>query len=272
MGGRNHLLRVCGFSVLLVLASAPGRAPAQTPVGAEPDVRTELKRDKSRGLKHPSLQFLRDNRVFLRAQLDRLSLLTTLTHQGRAELIDERMLRLQELAAAIAAARDTVDTEAAATARRGLLDSVAQLGELEGQLGLMEVLLADQKGRLQVLEADFLGHQETALVVLVRGLPEASAPEGIILSEDNETVQVPLSAAQQASLRQGGVAQISHRLVEPRDHVYTVAFAGAAWSATPAVPVSVTADRDRITFVELDLSRLAPAAAASGLSARVWQR
>lgn len=270
MGCWKHLRRVCSLGVLLVLAAGPASAQALDTV--EPGVRTEVKRDKTRGLKHPSLQFLRDNRVFLRAQLDRLSLLTTSTHQGRAELIDERMLRLQELAAAIAAARDTVDTETAATARRGLLDSVAQLGELESQLGLMDDLLADQKTRLQVLEEDFLGHQETALVVLVRGLPESAAPEAIILSEDNEVLRVPLSVTQRASLRQGGVAQIAHRLVEPRDHLYSVAFAGADWSAAPAVPVPVTAARDRITFVELDLSRLAPTAAAGGLSARVWQR
>jgi hypothetical protein len=254
---------------LLVAAAAWANEPNEA---NEPVVHTEVKRDQTKAPKHGSLEFLRDNRVFLRGQLDRLSLLTTLTDQGHAQLIDDRMLRLQELARAIAAARDTVDAEAAVTARRELLDSVTRLGELENQLVLMETLLTDQKTRLTVLENDFLGHQETALVILVRGLPEQGTPAGLVLTEDNRTLEVPLSAAALASLRQGGVAQIYHRFVEPRDHLFTLGFAGPGWADVPPVEVPVTADRDRITFVELDLSRLAPDPVDLGLMARVWVR
>ena len=233
---------------------------------------TEVKRSKVKGPKHASLQFLRDNRVFIRGQLDRLRLLTTVTRDGRATVIDERMLRLQELAAAIAAARDTVAVEAAATARRELLDSVTRLGDIENQLSLMETLTAEQAARLQVLENDFLGRQETAVVVLVRGMPASGGPAGLTLSEDNDVLRVPLHAAEHASLQQGGVAQVYHRFVEPRAHLYTVGFAGAEWAGVPAVEVPVTAARDRITFVELDLSRLTPDPAAPGLAAKVWLR
>ncbi len=260
---------VLGVAILLV-ANAP--AGAANPPDEEVTVHTEVKREKTKGPKHQSLKFLRDNRVFMRGQLDRLRLMTTLTRDGQAEMIDDRMLRLQELAAAIAAARDTVDVEAAATARRNLLDSVTRLGELENQLGLMENLLVDQKQRLQILEEDFLGQQETALVILLRGLPDGQAPQGVVLTEGNDVLNVPLTTAQQVSLRNGGVAQIYHRFVEPRDHVYGVAFAGEAWASTAPVEVPVTTDRDRITFVELDLSGLAPQPGDIGLVAKVWQR
>ncbi len=93
-----------------------------------------------------------------------------------------------------------------------------------------------------------------------------------MLTEGNDVLNVPLTAAQQASLRNGGVAQIYHRFVEPRDHVYGVAFAGEAWASTAPVEVPVTTDRDRITFVELDLSGLAPQPGDIGLVAKVWQR
>lgn len=259
---------VIGILACLFLATA---VRAEEPQPAM-EVTTEVKREKDRKTKHESLRFLRDHRVFLRAQMDRLSLLTSLSERGKATMIDDRMLRLQQLAAAIAAARDTVDVEEAATARRDLLDSVERLGELDAQLVLMEALLADQKGRLRVLEEDFLGHQETALVILVRGLPDQDSPAGLILTEDRRTLEVLLTADQQVSLRQGGVAQVFHRFVEPRDHLFEVGFAGAGWDEVPTAQVPVTAARDRITFVELDLNALRPDPVDVGLQARVWVR
>ncbi|MCP4573441.1 MAG: hypothetical protein GY838_13880 [bacterium] len=263
---------VLGLVLLVGIPVLSGSALAAAPAGGEPAVRTEVKREEAAAPKHSSLRFLRDNRVFIRGQLDRLRLLTTLTREGEAELLDERLLGLQELAAAIAAARDTVAVETATTARRELLDSVARLTELDSQLALMENLAAEQKTRLQILESDFLGQQETALVILVRGLPENQAPGGIVLSENNEILNVPLTATQQTALRQGGVAQVYHRFVEPRDHIYSVSFSGADWVGVPPVEIPVTAARDRITFVELDLSHLGPAAPTTGLLAKVWQR
>ena len=267
---RNQMMgTVLGAAVLLGVHTP---ASAANPPADDVTVHTEVKREKTKGPKHQSLKFLRDNRVFMRGQLDRLRLMTTLTRDGQAEMIDDRMLRLQALAAAIAAARDTVDVEAAATVRRELLDSVMRLGELESQLGLMENLLAEQKQRLQILDEDFLGQQETALVILLRGLPDGDSPEGIVLTEGHDVLNVALTADQQNSLRNGGVAQIYHRFVEPRDHVYGVAFAGEAWTTTAPVEVPVTTDRDRITFVELDLSGLVPQPGDIGLVAKVWQR
>lgn len=253
----------------LVAASGVARAGADTERVEET---IEVKRAEEKQTKHPSLRFLKDNRVFLRARLDLLRLQVTLTHTEDAEMIDARWLMLQEMAAAIAAARDTVGTMHALTPGRELLASVTELGALEGELDLMEQLLAEQRQRLLMLEQDFLGHQETALVVLVRGLEGRGAPATIVFSEDNELVRVPLTAEQQSSLSRGGIAQIYHEFVEPREHAYAVSFEGVGWETVAPVPVAVLAARDRLTFLELDLSRLDRGDASAGLQASVWYR
>ena len=232
----------------------------------------EVKRAEETKTKHPSLRFLKDHRVFLRARLDLLRLQIKLTRTDDAEMIDARLLRLKEMAAEIAAARDTVGTLHGMTPQRDLLTRVTELGELEAELDLMELLLAEQRRRLLLLEEDFLGHQETALVVLVRGLGGREAPGTIVFSEDNEFVRVPLTPEQQASLAQGGIAQIYHEFVEPREHIYAVSFEGPGWTGTAPVPVSVLAARDRLTFLELDLSRLDGSADTAGLNTSIWYR
>ena len=66
---------------------------------------TEVKRTEPKGPKHPSLRFLKDHRVFIRARLDMLRTQTTRVRTDDAELLDERFLLLSELAAAIAPPR-----------------------------------------------------------------------------------------------------------------------------------------------------------------------
>lgn len=235
---------------------------------------TEVKRARPKGPKHPSLQFLKDHRVFIRARLDLLRTQTTRVRTDDAELLDERFLLLRELAAAIAAARDTVSAEHALTAERELLASVTQLGELEDQLSLMEKLLAEQRRRLLMLEEDFLGHQETALVILLKGLSDKSrVPDEVVLTQDNDVVRVGLTPVQRQSLLQGGIAQIYHEFVEPREHVFVVSFTGSdGWAEAEPVAVTVAAARDRLTFLELDLSHLDRDREASGLLTTVWYR
>jgi hypothetical protein len=256
--------------IALLLGSAPAVAD---PVAGEETVETiEVKNRKLDEPDHPSLRFLRDNRVFLRAQLDRLRLETRHDRRGEAWALDPRYLRLKEMAAAIAAARDTVDSTGVDLERRHLLTSVTGLGDLESQLDLMDSLLSDQRQRLLWLEEDFLGRQETALVVLVRGHSGGHSPTGLVLAEEHTTLHVDLTPAQQASLQRGGIVQIDHRLVEPRDHVLTVGFTGPAWAEADIAAVEVAAPRDRLTFLELDLATLDPAQPGGLLTARVWQR
>jgi len=261
------------LSLFLLSAPSPGGAAGErdTEPGTVVET-TEVKRAKHKPAKHESLRFLRDNRVFIRAQLDRLRLQTTLVRTDDAQLLDERYLRLKEMSHAIAAARDTVRAGQVLASERELLASVTELAELEAELALMETILADQRQRLLLLEEDFLGHQETALVVIVKGLTGKDAPESIVFAEDNNFVRVNLTAEQRASLKSGGIAQIYHEFVEPREHIYQVSFSGETWSEATALTVPVEAVRNRLTFLELDLTRLDRKVDTLGLETSVWYR
>ncbi|MDH4037245.1 MAG: hypothetical protein OEX18_08150 [Candidatus Krumholzibacteria bacterium] len=264
-------LLALGVLLAVVLASmaAANEPPAQGDEGTIEII--EVKRAETKEPRHPSLQFLRDNRTFLRSQLDRLRQ-TRQTVSNDAQTLDERLLRLQELSNAIAAARDTVGDRDAALAERTILENVTDLGDLVAELALMEQLLVDHRERLLVLEQDFLGRQETSLVILLRGLGGGNAPEAILLGEDDDVVRIELTPEQRASLEQGGVAQLYHEFVEPREHVFQVSFAGASWIDAPPVSVTIETPRDRLTFLELDASRLDRGEIASGLTTSVWYR
>jgi hypothetical protein len=261
--------------VLILTAPLSARA-AEPPVPTAPGdsiVETlEVKMDEVKAPERASLRFLKDNRVFIRSQLDRLRTQVTREYADGAMLLDARYLRLQEMSAAIAAAQDTIGGEHARAAQRSLLASVTELGQLEASLDLMDSLLVDQRSRLLWLEQDFLGHQETALVIVIRGLPGRDTPTGISISEDQETTRVPLSTEQCASLAKGGIAQIYHEFVEPRTHAIQIKLEGGAWDTTTGAVVTLEAARDRLTFLELDLSRLDREQASQGLVTRVWYR
>ena len=269
----NHLLRhgrralaVIALALPVVAASADGEpAPAATR-------KVEVRRQKLDRPDEPSLVFLKDNRVFLRAQLDLLRQRVKVTRDDSGQMLDARLLRLREMAAAIAAARDTVGDAAAATATRTRLSTVAEVGRLEDQLNLMDSLLEAQKQRLAWLEADYLGQQHTALVVVVGGFAGRAAPDTLVLSEGGETWRVGFTSEQKLALEQGGVAQVHHAFVEPRTHEFSLSCEGAAWQGVAPAVVMVEAPRDRLTFLELDLAGLGTGRDAAGLSASVWQR
>jgi hypothetical protein len=176
------------------------------------------------------------------------------------------------MAAAIAAARDTIRAEHDSTTNRELLTSITELGDLESQLTLMERLLAEQRDRLLWLEKDFLGHQQTALVIIVKGFSGGNAPATIILGQSDEVLRVELAPHQKAALQQGGVAQIFHEFVEPRVHEFNVSFSDGSRDDTDPIVVAVEASRDRLTFLELDVSRFDPNKDAMGLVTNIWYR
>lgn len=253
--------------IALLLLTAPLAAPADEPVTNEPVTTYEVQQRDHEKSDLPSLRFLRANRAFLRAQLDQLQLRTMHLQGGEAELIDPRWLRLQEMAAAIAAARDTVADEEAAVLERDLLASVAGLADLEAELDLMESLVDAQSTRLTALETDFLGRQETALVILLQTGADR-VPASVVLQEDGDHRRVDLSLEERLALADGGIAQIHHELVEPRDHVFDVIFLAAGGDTLSTATVPVTTARDRLTFLELDLGP--PPAVAPTVA--VWQR
>lgn len=249
-------------------AAEPPRTAGDGPARATMDFElktTELKRAEAREPKLPTLRFLRDNRVFLRAQLDRLREQTTVVRFRHAVDLDARMLRLRELAAEVAAARDTVRGEQLAADGRTLLASVTELGDLEAQLDRLDDQLAAQRRRLSWLERDYLANQRTALVVLLRGAADVGAPARVTIREQDDTYRIELDADQQRALAQGGLVQVLHEYVEPRDHHFDVSLG----DGDPATVV-VTAEADRLTFLTIDLAGVADGAAAP--AAEVWQR
>ncbi len=263
--------------MLAIVAAAllwtPGTVAAQTDADTTGVVeKIEVKRAETKEPKHTNLKFLKDNRVFIRAQLDLLKVQVTRTRVDQAQSLDQRYLMLEQMSAAIAAASDTVSADSLLTAQRQLMTSVTQLGELEVQLSRMEQLLGEHRTRLLAIEQDFLGHQETALVIVIRGFTGRVAPAAILIAEDEDVVRVELTPAQQVSLQQGGIAQVYHEFVEPREHVFTVTLEGNGWPAATAIPVTVDTARDRLTFLGLDISRLDPSAEAMGLLTDVWYR
>ena len=259
--------------VAAALLWAPGTVAAQTDADTTGVVeKIEVKRAETKEPKHTNLKFLKDNRVFIRAQLDLLKVQTTRTRVDQAQSLDQRYLSLQQMSAAIAAARDTVSAESLLTAQHQLMTSVTELGKFESQLSRVEELLADHRTRLLAIEQDFLGHQETALVIVMRGFSGKNAPAAVVIAENEDVVRVELTPEQQASLQQGGIAQVYHEFVEPREHVFTVTLEGNGWPAAATLPITVDTARDRLTFLGLDLSRLDPSREAMGLLTDVWYR
>jgi hypothetical protein len=236
-------------------AQAPGEAPTEI----------EVRRVKPDRPKLPMLRFLATNRDYLRAELDRLRV--KLVHvRGDAGAIDPRFLRYGEMVAAAHAAGDSAAAADSARSGRELFASVTELGSLESELDQLDRALGRQRDRLAVLQADFAGDQRTSLAVVLSGWPGDSPPQALTLTLEDGTLEaVSLSPQQLDALRAGGAVQVLHRLIEPRDQLFAVAF-GA--SAAPGW-LQLDPARDRLNLLRLDLSRLAAGDAAS-VAATTW--
>ncbi|MGH7725940.1 MAG: hypothetical protein ACREOU_10990 [Candidatus Eiseniibacteriota bacterium] len=262
---------------------APAPAPAPAPVMdapiPEPQGVTEVEVStiKPKRTKHPTLRFLKENRDFLRAQLDLLRQ-TARQRAAGSDAIDPRHLAYQEMLTRILAAKDSTAASTDAFGRQALLESIRQLGDLETQLDLFEQLLADQRGRLARLEEDFTGRQETALIVLLSGAPGTTAPAMVeVKLEDSTTVRVPLAPEHRESLAHGGIAQLFHGFVEPREQVIAVTPSnGTVAGAGETLYVTLEPARNRLTFLRLHLGgSVAPGApgttsGGSGIKATTW--
>ena len=262
-------------------ANAPAAAAAPTEAGTGPAgdvspapegvVDVLVQRDRTPRIKHPSMRFLRDNRDFVRACLDRTRM-KLLQREGGGVAMDPRYLEYPKLLASILAAKDSVAVADDAARRRVLLESVTQLGQLESQLDQLERLLAEQRDRLGVLQKDFTGEQHTALMVVVSGWSGGTPVDRVAIRlEDGDTVSVALSLEQQQSLQHGGVVQVFHGFVEPRAQDVQVAIAGQPWPGGDAGFVRLDPPRDRITLLRLDLAGMRPDLGATSIQATTWQ-
>ncbi len=266
----------CGIAALgawLVLgAIAPSPAHAEDPVPTQPGVPEVAVERVEPEEKMETVRFLRENREFFRAQLDLLRQTFGTLHFGYAQGLDARALMLQELLAQGRADADSASMAMANDRTRRLLESVAELAALEEEMNRMEETLFAERDRLARLEEDFAGRQETALIVLLAGIPSGSAPQEIRFREiGGDTYRVAISDPERQALADGGLAQLFHAFVEPRELRFAVTLQGDGITDAPELQVVVTPERDRLTFLELDLAA-AGASSEGMIPTRVWVR
>jgi hypothetical protein len=256
----------------LAIPAALAGALCAGAVTAHAQVETEVKVERERPPKekHVTLRFLKENREFIRQRLDLLRQKTVEKH-GDAAAIDPRYLDYQRMLAEILAGRDTVAAAEDARRRQQLLESISQLGSLEAQLDVVERLLAEQHRRLATLQENFTTDQHTALLVVVSGYPSDVAVNEIAVTlEDGATLRAPLTPEQQESLRHGGIVEVFHGFVEPREQVVEVSVSGAPWPSGDSGFVTLEPARDRITLLKLDLSAVHPDQGGPGIHASTW--
>jgi hypothetical protein len=250
--------------VLACLAASP------LPGRAEPPRSVRVERARPEKDERPTLRFLKENRDFLRARFDLLrqkpgDLL------GQGGEIDPRFLAYQQMLRDLMAARDSVAAADDSLARCQLLASINELGRLENQLDLMDRVLADQRTRLGILQEDFAGRQQTALMVVVSGWSAEAPLTGVrLVLEGGDTLRVAFTPEQCLSLQKGGVVQIFHGFVEPREQVVEVAITGNRWPAGDAGYVTLDPARDRLTLLRLDLSTLRSDQGVPSIQANTW--
>lgn len=220
--------------------------------------------------KKPTLRFLKQQVDFLRSQLDHLREVPR-NRDGDALVLDERWLRYREMMASAQASRDSVEAARLAQERLHFLESVADLAALETRLDEMNDLLTEQEARLAWLDEDFTGRQETAIVVLVSAMPGGERPTGFrFVDEEGTARQISVLPGDAQTIDSGGAIQLLHEFVEPREQVWEVSVQGANWTSDIPVYVTFQPQRNRLSFLELDLAQLATETGAVGLEARLW--
>lgn len=258
-------------------AAAPNAAGAAAPVPSsaseapEPVVTAvHVERVSPAHEHYPTLQFFKTNVGFIRGRIDLLRE-RPLPESGVAGAIDPRFLEYRRMIAAAGAASDSLTLAEQASRRWELFSNITDLGRLEDQLDLMDRQLADQKVRLAQLQRDFTGRQQTSLAVVLSGLPAMGSPSGVMLVFDTgDTLSVPLTAETCAALRRGGVLELCHRLVEPREQTLAITLEGTPWDAGGPGFVTIEPGRDQLSFLRLDLAAAKPAVGASSMAASRW--
>ena len=264
-----------GAAATLLVVMLAGAASAQEPMAraaADSVDMWEVKRADHDATKLPMLRFLEDNKDFFRARLDALLLVADRRALAARDL-DPRFLRWREMLAEIRAARDSASVGTDRIAQHALLESVSGIKDLEWEMDSMESLLAAQHERLGVLEQDFAGRARTALVVLLTGVPAGGAPRTVTLSDaDGPTYTVELTDAARSSLIQGGATQVVHELVEPRPHTLSLSMEGDGWTSVTPIEIPLEPERDRLTFLEVDVTDWNPATSTAPPPVTAWTR
>jgi hypothetical protein len=268
---RNPAGAAAFAAVAACLALAPPSFAGKRPVTpAATDVEVAIEKPVKQ--KRATFRFLKENRDFLREQIDRLRE-KPLSRRGGAAEIDPRFLAYRDMLGRVQSARDSVGGVSDADQRNQLFASVTQLGQLENELDWMERQLGEQQDRLATLEKDFTGDQKTELVVVVSGMPAPEAPALhaiTLVFEDGGRREIVLSDSLREALVRGGVVQVFHGFVEPREQVFELVMVGDAWPSGTTGYVTLDPARDRRTLLRLDVETLAPGRGAASVRASWW--
>ena len=107
-------------------------------------------------------------------------------------------------------------------------------------------------------------------MVVVSGDPGDGVVEIAITLENGGRLTVPLYVQQREALKRGGVVEVFHGFVEPRQQVVEVGLTGPSCPAGDHGYVSLDPTRDRLTFLRLDLSSVQPGQGAASIRATTW--
>lgn len=272
---RPTVAPLCISAVLLALVallpggSAPATASPASTTGAAVEVPVAVERVKPLSEREPMLRFLRDNRDFLRGRSDALRARPA-PRSGAAAALDPRLVDYPALREAAARERDLTLAASDSLARRALLERIEELVAFESELTRLEARFGAAGERMARLERDFGGTPATALVLLLRGLPEAPPDSVIVRNDDGERWALALTGETAIGLGNGGLARVLHEFVEPRGQWLELSFTGAGWESRPAEYLLFEAPRDRTTVLEVDLRAARVAPDAPPLPARGW--
>jgi hypothetical protein len=174
-------------ATLVPASLARAEEAAAIPQGTD----VKIERIRPERPKYETMKFLRENRDFIRARYDALRE-KPIQRKLEPREIDPRFLAYQQLLAQVRAADDSLARQEEARRRIELLQSITQLGDLESQLDVMDTLLFAQRQRLGVLQADFVGDQRTALMVVASGWPANGAvTETQLTIDDGSKLTIP---------------------------------------------------------------------------------
>jgi len=259
---RSTIRFVIAYSVValgILAACATGTRAQEWEARRE---RIEIQRVKPERLQKPTLRFLHENLQFLRARLDPLREVREIETQRIGEL-DPSLLRYLALGRSLAAdEQQRADLKVNGADREALLRSVSALAAFEEELDRMSALLDSATARVAILEEDFLERQETVLLCLVRG-GSGPLPDQITMrSEDGRAASVSIDAADARVLRNGGMIQVWHDFLEPREQTLQLSV-GSSTRGTDIGYMRLDPARDRLNVLEIDLSQGVELARAS---------
>ena len=250
--------------ILLALAAVS----AMSASAQSAPVPVKIEHFKPKASKVETMQFLKENRVFFRARLDALREIASTEHGGGK--LSDRHLKLQELAASIRAAEDSLAVLKQDLDHGVWRESLHGLLALAEDLDALESMLGDQDDRLNILEHDFTSRQKTSLMVLISGYPSSEQLDGVALvSPFGDTTRVQFRQGDAGYLRQGGLARLAYAYVEPRDQRWELQL-DAPNVELKKSDLLITPPQDCLTFLELNLDTLNSEAGALSITAKAW--